>query len=68
MEVIGKIIGALLAVAIASTIGGILVWILWDDCMTSIFGIRDITFWEALTLSWLCGTLFKSTSTSNNKE
>ena len=32
--------------------------LLWNWLMTSIFGLRIITFWEAFGLNMLCGILF----------
>lgn len=62
-----KVIGGLVLILALGCLSGLVVWGLWDDCITPIFGIRDITFWEALTLSWLCGFLFKSTATSSKE-
>jgi hypothetical protein len=41
---------------------------LWNWLMPAIFGLKVITFWQALGINFLCGILFKgSSSTTNNK-
>jgi hypothetical protein len=34
--------------------------LLWNWLMPPIFGIKAITFWQALGINLLCGFLFKS--------
>ncbi len=40
---------------------------LWNWLMTSIFHLREITFWEALGLCLLCNILIKGSSSSSSK-
>lgn len=37
---------------------------LWDWLMPEIFGLKEITFWQALGLNFLFSILFKASSTS----
>lgn len=37
---------------------------LWNWLMPQIFGLKVITFWQALGLNILCGILFKGSSSS----
>jgi hypothetical protein len=41
--------------------------ILWDWLMPTIFGLPEITFWQACGLQLLSIVLFKSTSVTNKK-
>jgi len=49
---------AILGMAIFCWIGGELVRVLWNWLAPSLFGLRTITFWEALGLLTLCRILF----------
>jgi hypothetical protein len=62
LVVIGTIIFAFLLAGLT----GVFVMLLWNWLMPSIFHLREINFWEAWGLAWLCGILFKS-STSSSK-
>ncbi|HSS22474.1 MAG TPA: hypothetical protein VLL54_20555 [Pyrinomonadaceae bacterium] len=49
---------ALLAMAIFAFIGGELVKLLWNWLAPDLFGLRIITFWQAIGLLALCRILF----------
>ena len=64
-------VGAFILVSVLIAVGSIIVgfpimW-LWNWLIPSIFGLRIITFWEAVGLSLLSGLLIRSTNTSGNK-
>ena len=48
----------LLAVVVVGYIGGELVRLLWNWLMPALFGLREVTFWQALGLLALCRILF----------
>lgn len=48
----------LLAIALFTFIGGEVVRLLWNWLMPALFGLRQITFWQALALLALCRILF----------
>ena len=61
---------ALLVVVIAVIIGVVTaypVMLLWNAVIPGIFGLKVISFTEALYLSLLCSILFKSTGSSSSK-
>lgn len=64
-----QMIGAVVLVAIILTVFACLfawpVKLLWNSTMPELFGLKVITFWQAMKLSWLCGFLFKSSSSSS---
>ena len=49
---------AILGIALFVYIGGEIVMRLWNFLLPSIFGLRQITFWEALGILVLCRILF----------
>src|SRR5712691_12497920 len=49
---------AILGIAIFSWIGGEVVMLLWNWLAPTLFGLRLITFWQALGLLALCRILF----------
>jgi hypothetical protein len=49
---------AILAIALFTWIGGELVMHLWNWLLPSLFGFRQVTFWQALGLLALCRILF----------
>jgi hypothetical protein len=54
-------VGALVFVAV------IMAWpvqLLWNWLMPTIFGLKEITFWQGLGLNILTGVLFRGDSTS----
>jgi hypothetical protein len=49
---------AILAIVLFTAIGGLVVRELWNWLLPSIFGWRQITFWQAVGLLALCRILF----------
>ena len=49
---------AILGMAIFASIGGELVMLLWNWLAPALFGLRQVTFWQALGLLALCRILF----------
>jgi hypothetical protein len=49
---------AILGMALFAFIGGEVVMLLWNWLAPTLFGLRQITFWEALGLLALCRILF----------
>ncbi len=57
--------GTLLVIVLSAIVMSLPTMWLWNWLMPTIFGLIKITFWQALGLNILAGTLFKSTSSSN---
>ena len=68
-ELLGlAVIGIFVIVGIAVLTALPVMW-MWNYLMPVIFGLKEIDFTQALLLSALCSTLFKSSpSTSSNKK
>src|SRR5258708_2435278 len=49
---------AIVAIVVFTTIGGGVVMLLWNWLAPMLFGLRQITFWQALGLLALCRILF----------
>jgi len=56
-----NILGAVLGIAIAAVLVAILVLVfrwLWNTTMPEVFGLRELSFWQALKIMLLAGILF----------
>jgi hypothetical protein len=49
---------AILAMAVFIVIGGEVVRLLWNWLLPPLFGLREVTFWQALGILALCRILF----------
>ena len=75
MEVLTKVIGAVVLVLLLFCVVAVLisipVMLLWNWLVPIVFPgefiVHHITFWQALGISLLCSCLFKSTSSSSSK-
>jgi hypothetical protein len=66
-EVIGLVALAFGAYAVVIVLTGLPLMLLWNWLMPLIFGLKTITFLEALGLSLMSTILFKSSSSSSKK-
>lgn len=41
---------------------------LWNSLMPDLFGLKTVSFWQALGLNLLCSILFKGNSSSSDKD
>jgi hypothetical protein len=65
MQVIGTIVAAIAFLVGLSLIMALPTMLLWDWLMPELFGLKEVTLFQAWGLNFLCGMLFKShTSTS----
>lgn len=63
MNFLSFILTTIVGLFIVAAIISLPVMLLWDWLMPSIFGLREITWFEAWGLLFLCGLLFKSHTT-----
>ena len=63
-DTIEAILTAILVIVVAAAILGFPLMWLWNWLMPSIFGLTEITFWQALGLNALSAILFKSNVTT----
>jgi len=56
-------LGTLVLVAL---IMGLPLMLLWNWLMPMLFGLKTLTFWQAVGLNMLSGILFKNTSTTKS--
>ena len=70
METLQKIVGAIgLVIIIVAGIAVVMslpVWLLWNWLMPAIFGLKQITWLQALGLLLLSGCLFRSSNSSKS--
>lgn len=55
---------AVIGFLVFGLIGTLPVFLIWNDLMPTLFGLKSISFWQAAQLSILCAFLFKSSSSS----
>jgi hypothetical protein len=63
MQVIGTIVAAIAVLVGLSLIMALPTMWLWDWLMPHLFGLKEITLFQAWGLNFLCGLLFKSHNT-----
>lgn len=63
MNTVTVIFGAIALLFIVAAVMSLPVMLLWDWLMPGIFGLREITWFEAWGLLFLSGLLFKSHTT-----
>ena len=71
MENLAKLIGGMVLigamVAIAAVIFALPLMMLWNALMPDIFGLKVLTFWQALGLNMMAGILFNRSSSSKSE-
>lgn len=72
-KIIAIVFGLLLAAGLPAFLLSLLVWLLWNWLMPELFGLKTITWLQALGLSVLSGclfrsSLFRSSCSSSSKE
>lgn len=60
-------VGVVVLLAIIAVLISVPVWLLWNWLMPEIFGLKTISWLQALGLSLLSSMLFKSSSSSSSK-
>jgi hypothetical protein len=68
IEAIVKIAQLLLIIFFVALILGLPVMLLWNSLMPEIFGLKEISFWQATGLNLLSGFLIKSSYSPKSKE
>ncbi len=62
------ILGVMALVCIIALLISVPFWLLWNWLMPQIFGLKSITWIQALGLAVLSGMIFKSTASSSSKK
>lgn len=66
-QVAGLVLIALLTIILIAMLMAIPTLLLWNWLMPVIFGLKEITLWQALGLNILSGILFKSSNLAGSK-
>lgn len=56
--IIGWVLAGIIFVILVALLMTIPIWLLWNWLMPAIFGIKTITFWQALGVAFLSNILF----------
>ncbi len=65
MQITGKVLAFLFLLVVLVLIFTIPTMLLWNWLAPDLFGLKTITFWQAMGLCALSHILFKSTSSKN---
>ena len=60
MHIIGTIVAAVAFLIGLSLLMAVPTMLLWDWLMPELFGLKEVTLFQAWGLNFLCGILFKS--------
>jgi hypothetical protein len=63
MKVFDVLFAGLIILFVMAALMSLPVMLLWDWLMPTIFGLKEITWFQAWGLMFLCGMLFKSHTT-----
>ena len=67
MVILEGILKIMAIVSLVCLLLGVPLLLLWNWLMPIIFGLSEISFWQAVGLNLLASILFARTSTTNNK-
>ena len=65
MQILGTIVAAVAFLVGLSLIMALPTMLLWDWLMPELFGLKEVTLFQAWGLNFLCGMLFKSHTSSS---
>lgn len=65
MQIIGTIVTAVAFLIGLSLLMAVPTMLLWDWLMPELFGLKEVTLFQAWGLNFLCGMLFKSHNSSS---
>lgn len=65
LTIVGGVVLLLAMVAFFALFGGTVVYFLWPVVMVPVFHLPELTWWQAVALTWICGMLLKSSSSSS---
>jgi hypothetical protein len=67
MVILEGILKIMAIISLVCLLLGLPLMLLWNWLMPVIFGLSEISFWQAVGLNLLASILFARTSTTNNK-
>lgn len=65
---LGKAATAIMVLFLVALFFGFLTMLLWNYLMPDVFGLKEISFWQALAMNILSGILFSNKSSSSSKD
>ena len=68
MKIITALLFGVLAYCVASFIAAYFVLLFWNNSVTYIFNMPDITYWQSWFLFMLCSVLIKGTPSINSNK
>ena len=65
MQALTTIVGFITLLVLVTLVFALPTMLLWDWLMPELFGLKEITLFQAWGLNFLCGILFKSNGSSS---
>lgn len=59
-EILTSFVAVIVGIALIAVVVALPVMLLWNILMPEIFGIKEVSFWQALGLNLLCGFLWST--------
>ena len=67
LTIVMVVLMVIVGIALYAVLAALPVMWLWNWLMPDLFGLQTIGFWQAFGLLVLCGSLFKSSTSSSSK-
>jgi membrane protein implicated in regulation of membrane protease activity len=68
MKILLMALGVIGLVFLLAVFGGTIVYFLWPVVMVPVFHLPELTWFQAVALTYICAILLKSSSTSNSNK
>jgi hypothetical protein len=67
LKIIGGVLLTFGVIAFIAVLMGFPLMLLWNALLPGLFGIKTISFWQAIGINLLTGIMFRSHSSSSSK-
>lgn len=67
LKIIGGVLLTFGVIALIAVLMGFPLMLLWNALLPGLFGIKTISFWQAIGINLLTGIMFRSHSSSSSK-
>ncbi len=68
VKAVGAVVFFVTVIGVSALFAGVPTYFLWNWLVPTIFGLKVITFWQAVGINFLTGVLFKSSSSSSSSK
>lgn len=65
MVILFAVLVGAIAALLAAFLGGTVVYFCWPVVMVQVFHLPELTWWQAVCLTWICAILIKGSNTKS---